>query len=66
MEQETININVNEYYGNPSYYSVMPEEIFDTLEVAFLKGEQTAQVNKGMFDAMIEDYDKKMTQRESE
>lgn len=59
---ETITINVNEYYGNPSYYSVMPQEIFDALELASLKGEEYATVNKDDFDRMIVEYDKKMNQ----
>lgn len=37
---ETITINVADYYGNPSYYSVMPESIFDALELASLRGEK--------------------------
>ena len=59
---ETITINVNEYYGNPSYYSVMPDAIFDALELASLKGEQTTDINKELFDAMIEAYKTKMAQ----
>lgn len=55
-----IEIKVNEYYGNPSYYSVMPQEIFDALELASLKGEEFATVNKNLFDKMIVDYKKKM------
>lgn len=55
-----IEIKVNEYYGNPSYYSVMPQEIFDALELASLKGEEFATVNKSLFDRMIVDYNKKM------
>ena len=62
---ETITINVNEYYGNPSYYSVMPDAIFDALELASLKGEQTTDINKELFDAMIEAYKTKMAQLES-
>lgn len=56
----TINIKVNDYYGNPSYYSVMPQEIFDSLELARLQGEEYATVNKDHFDKMIVEYDKKM------
>lgn len=59
---ETITINVNEYYGNPSYYSVMPQEIFDALELASLKGEATCKVSKSQFDEMIIEYKKKMEQ----
>ena len=55
-----IEIKVNNYYGNPSYYSVMPQEIFDALELASLKGEEYAAVNKSLFDKMIVDYKKKM------
>lgn len=57
---ETIRIKVNNYYGNPSYYSVMPQEIFDELELASLKGEECTTVNKDQFDKMIIDYKQKM------
>lgn len=56
----TIQIKTNAYYGNPSYYSVMPQEIFDALELASLQGEEYATVNKDLFDKMIVDYKKKM------
>lgn len=56
----TIRIKVNNYYGNPSYYSVMPQEIFDALELASLQGEEFAVVAKEKFDKMIVDYKKKM------
>lgn len=57
---ETIRIKVNNYYGNPSYYSVMPQEIFDALELASLQGEEFAVVAKEKFDKMIVNYKKKM------
>ncbi|GAY31204.1 MULTISPECIES: hypothetical protein [Bacteroidales] len=57
---DTIQIKVNDYYGNPSYYSVMPESIFDALELASLKGEELATVERAAFDKMIVEYDKKM------
>lgn len=57
-----IEIKVNDYYGNPSYYSVMPQEIFDALELAALKGDATCMVDKAQFDEMIVEYDKKMKQ----
>lgn len=57
---ETITINVADYYGNPSYYSVMPEAIFDALELASLKGEETTAVDKALFEKMIVEYNKKM------
>lgn len=56
----TIKIKVNDYYGNPSYYSVMPQEIFDALELASLKGEEYTIVDKSKFDGMIIGYNKKM------
>lgn len=55
-----IEIKVSNYYGNPSYYSVMPQEIFNELELASLKGEEYALVNKDLLDRMIVEYDKKM------
>jgi hypothetical protein len=60
MKMETIKIKVNDYYGNPSYYSVMPQDIFDALELASLQGEEFAVVAKEKFDKMIVDYKKKM------
>lgn len=57
---ERIQIKVDDYYGNPSYYSVMPQAIFDALELASLNNEIFANVNKDDFDKMIVDYDKKM------
>jgi hypothetical protein len=64
MKMETIKIKVNDYYGNPSYYSVMPQDIFDALELASLQGEENATVNKDQFDTMIVEYGKKMKQWE--
>lgn len=61
---ETIRIKVNNYYGNPSYYSVMPQEIFDALELASLQGEEYTTVYKEQFDNMIIEYNKKMKQWE--
>lgn len=55
-----VEIKVNDYYGNPSYYSVMPDEIFDALELASLKGDLTCKVNKSQFDTMVVEYQKKM------
>lgn len=56
----TIQIKVSDFYGTPSYYSVMPRAIFDALEVAALNGEEYINVEKALFDTMIEDYNKKM------
>lgn len=56
----TIGIAVSAFYGVPAYYSVMPEQIFDALELASLKGEETALVSKELFDKMIADYEIKM------
>lgn len=55
-----IEIEVNQFYGVPAYYSVMPEPIFDALELASLKGEETTKVDKVLFDKMIADYNVKM------
>ena len=56
----TIQIKVSDYYGTPSYYSVMPRAIFDALEVAALNGEEYVDVEKELFDTMIEDYNNKV------
>lgn len=55
-----IEIEVKSYYGVPAYYSVMPQDIFDALELAALNGEPTTMVNKERFDKMIADYKIKM------
>ena len=55
-----MKIKVNEYYGNPSYYSVMPQDIFDVLEKASLNGEEFTAVDKSAFDRMIADYKDKI------
>lgn len=59
-DMETIKIRVNDYYGNPSYYSVMPMDVFDELELASLKGEEFADVEKRLFDQMVIDHKNKM------
>ena len=48
-----IGIVVSDYYGVSNYQSVMPEQIFDALELASLNGESTAMVSKAQFDEMI-------------
>lgn len=55
-----VEINVSEFYGKPAFYSVMPQEIFDALELAALKGDSTATVDKPQFDMMMSDYKKKI------
>ena len=57
----TIEIKVSNYYGKPQYFSVMPPPIFDALEAATLNGDDFAQVDKTLFDKMIEDYRLKST-----
>lgn len=57
---DAIKIKVADYYGNPSYYSVMPNEIFDALELASLKGERETDVDKVLFTQMVDNYKKKM------
>ncbi|MDR1881771.1 MAG: hypothetical protein LBR26_03195 [Prevotella sp.] len=59
---EATKIKVTAYYGVPSYYSVMPQAIFDALEAASLNGEEYALVDKVQFDKMIEDYQNKIRQ----
>lgn len=49
----TIGIVVSDYYGVSYYRSVMPGHIFDALELAFLKNEETVMVSKEQFDEMI-------------
>lgn len=56
----TTKIKVSDYYGNPSYYSVMPKSVFNALEAAYLKGESAAFVLKTDFESMIKAYKDKM------
>lgn len=56
-----IQILVSDFYGVPAYYSVMPQEIFDALELAALKDEEFATVDKLQFDKMIADYKTKIS-----
>lgn len=55
-----IKIKVDDYYGNPSYYSVMPQNIFDALEAASLNSLDYIDVDKVQHDKMVEDYKLKM------
>jgi hypothetical protein len=43
---KTTKIKVSDYYGDPSYYSVMPQPIFDVLEAASLDGEEYIDADK--------------------
>ena len=58
---DAIKIKVADYYGNPSYYSVMPAAIFDALEMASLRGEPTTAVDKALYEKMVIDYKEKMS-----
>lgn len=58
--EKTTKIKVSDYYGNPSYYSVMPNSVFNALEAAYLKGENAVFVLKTDFESMIEAYKAKM------
>jgi hypothetical protein len=55
-----MRIKVKDYYGNPDYYSVMPQAIFDALEAAYLDGQEFTDVDKAQFDKMVWDYQIKM------
>ena len=62
---ERIQIRVNDYYGNPSYYSVMPQPLFDLLEAASLNGEEHILADKAQVDKMIQDHEEKLKKWES-
>lgn len=61
---ERIKIKVGDYYGNPSYYSVMPQALFDLLEAATLNGEEYIDADKAQVDQMVVDHKSKMEQWE--
>ena len=50
---ETIEIKLSEYYDNPKYYACMPEAVFNSLEAAFINGQETAVVSKFEFESML-------------
>jgi hypothetical protein len=56
MQPIPVMIHTSSYYGIPSYYSVMPQPIFDALEIAALNGEDFALVDKALYDKMVSDY----------
>lgn len=49
----TIEIKIAEYYDNSQYFPYMPETVFNTLEQAFLNGQETAEVPKDDFNSML-------------
>lgn len=61
---ERIEIKVANYYGNPSYYSVMPQALFDLLEAATLNGEEYILADKAQVEQMVADHKIKMEQWE--
>lgn len=61
---ERIEIKVANYYGNPSYYSVMPQALFDLLEAATLNGEEYILADKAQVEQMVAGYKIKMEQWE--
>ena len=66
MNPYPIMIQVSSYYGNPSYYSIMPQPIFDALEASSLNGEDFALVDKVQFDKMVVDHKIKIEQWEKQ
>lgn len=60
MRMGTTNITVARFYGVPSYYSVMPADIFTALENAFIHGERSVPVDRSAFRKMMADYKRKL------
>lgn len=58
--EKRMEIKVADYYGNPSYYSVMPQALFDLLEAATLNGEEYILADKAQFEQMVADHKMKM------
>lgn len=59
----TTRIKVSDYYGNPSYYSVMPQNIFDLLEAASLNSLEFIDIDSEQYNRMVEDYNLKMNKQ---
>ena len=60
LVMDRIKIKVSDYYGNPSYYSVMSQALFDLLEAATLNGEEFILADKAQVEQMVEDHKIKM------
>ena len=53
---EKIKVSVKSYYGYSWYFPFMPSQMFDALEEAFLKDEETAVVNRSDLQDMIRKF----------
>lgn len=62
LVMDRIKIKVSDYYGTPSYYSVMPQGLFDLLEAATLNGEEYILADKAQVEQMVADHKLKMEQ----
>lgn len=51
--KEMIEVLVNDYYDNPTFYRFMPQSVFTLLESAYLKGFLTVEVPNEDFTKMI-------------
>lgn len=51
---EKIKIRVLDYYNRPAWYPHMSNDLFNTLEQAFLDDKEFVEVQKILFDSMIE------------
>lgn len=49
-------IRVSDYYGHPEFYPFMPNDLFASLESAFLSGDEFALVDAGQLESMMMEY----------
>lgn len=54
---DMIKVEIEGYYNRPEFYPYMPNEIFDKLESAAMKGEDLAELPKELFERMVADYE---------
>lgn len=54
-----VTISVPKFYGDSSYYDVMPRPVFDALEAAFIEGRETAEVPAEDYNTMLSAYARK-------
>lgn len=54
---DMIKVEIEGYYNRPEFYPYMPNEIFDKLEAAAMKGEDLAELPKELFERMVADYE---------
>jgi hypothetical protein len=51
-----VKIRISDYYGHPELYPFMAKKLFETLETAFLSGNEFALVDAGLLAQLSNDF----------